>query len=335
LVPILVSSPVGENPYVAPVTQSDVFAGIEAKDYVDRFVAHFHNRIYLGDGFPIISLRPFGPVLGAALLGAGVELRDGRIWYRYEDPPDPRDFDVSRLEKTEWRDRVVEVIAEAGSRFGNSVCVATPELGGILDILEAIYGADELIFHLLDYPDEMERIVREIEAVWHRWFGLFDNARHGGGYTDFSGIWSPTPSYSLYSDFSALLSPALFSRFVAPEIRRSADRLSHSIYHLDGPDQIRHLDQLLGIHNLDAIQWVPGAGSPGAEQWSDLYRTIRSAGKRCQVLAFGGRRRLLDVADAIASAGLSLDGFCLLGGWALNKQDGERLEKQLADPIGP
>lgn len=80
-------------------------------------------------------------------------------------------------------------------------------------------------------------------------------------------------------DFSALISPAHFEEFCLPEIQRQCAMLDTSIYHLDGPDAIRHLDMILEIKDLDAVQWVAGAGKPGAKGWLPLLQRIQKAGK--------------------------------------------------------
>ena len=55
--------------------------------------------------------------------------------------------------------------------------------------------------------------------------------------------------------------------------------LDTSIFHLDGPAAIRHLDTLLEIEELNAIQWVPGDGNPPAKAWLAMLKKIQSAGK--------------------------------------------------------
>jgi hypothetical protein len=47
-----------------------------------------------------------------------------------------------------------------------------------------------------------------------------------------------------------------------------------------------HLDSLLAIEPLDAIEWTPQAGieSGGNRRWHDLYRRILAAGKSVQVV---------------------------------------------------
>ena len=55
--------------------------------------------------------------------------------------------------------------------------------------------------------------------------------------------------------------------------------LDTCIFHLDGPGAIRHLDTLLEIDELDAIQWVPGHGNPPAKAWLAMLKKVQCAGK--------------------------------------------------------
>ena len=54
---------------------------------------------------------------------------------------------------------------------------------------------------------------------------------------------------------------------------------------LAGVGAIPHLDALLEIDNIRAIQWVPGAGKEELKQWYELLQKILAAGKSCQVFA--------------------------------------------------
>ena len=61
--------------------------------------------------------------------------------------------------------------------------------------------------------------------------------------------------------------------------------MDRCLYHLDGPQALRHLDLLLEIPEIDAIQWVPGAGRDYWADWIHVYRKIQEAGKSLQLLS--------------------------------------------------
>lgn len=59
-----------------------------------------------------------------------------------------------------------------------------------------------------------------------------------------------------------MISTQMYEELVVGELLEELDFLDASIYHLDGPDALKHLDRLLAIDKLKGIQWVYGAGQP-------------------------------------------------------------------------
>ncbi len=85
------------------------------------------------------------------------------------------------------------------------------------------------------------------------------------------------------NDFSAMISNEMYEEVFLPGIIEECKFYERSIYHLDGPDALRHLDSLLQIDELDAVQWVFGAGNEGYKRWIDVYQKIQKAGKSIQL----------------------------------------------------
>lgn len=80
-------------------------------------------------------------------------------------------------------------------------------------------------------------------------------------------------------DFPRMISPGRFSRYVLPSLTQEASYLDHCVYHYDGPKALAHIDAVLGIKEIDCIQWVPGDGQPRTIEWMDLLKKIQAAGK--------------------------------------------------------
>jgi hypothetical protein len=56
--------------------------------------------------------------------------------------------------------------------------------------------------------------------------------------------------------------------------------MTHNIFHLDGKGMIRHLDTILRIPQIQAIQWVQGVGGDlSIQQWLPVIKKIQAAGK--------------------------------------------------------
>lgn len=81
----------------------------------------------------------------------------------------------------------------------------------------------------------------------------------------------------------------MFREFVVPCISEQCRWLDNSLYHLDGTQAMCHLDALLEIEELDAIEWTPQAGiEPGPHpRWHEMYKKIIDAGKSVQIIPVG------------------------------------------------
>jgi hypothetical protein len=85
------------------------------------------------------------------------------------------------------------------------------------------------------------------------------------------------------NDFSIMISTTMFEDIFLPGLIRECQFLDRSIYHLDGPGALRHLDCILSIPELDALQYVPGAINEGCHKWVEVYHKAQSAGKAIEV----------------------------------------------------
>jgi hypothetical protein len=172
------------------------------------------------------------------------------------------------------------------TKFGlDALVTGLADIGGNLDVMASLRGSQKLLFNLTDAPHEVERLSRRITSLWLRCYDeLYPIASAAGrGNACWGPCWSPGRGYMLQSDFSYMISPDMFRRFVLPDLEACSDRLDYAFYHMDGKGQIPHLDQLLSIKRLRGIQWQPGDGQPMADAWLPLPKRIRDGGTLCQV----------------------------------------------------
>jgi hypothetical protein len=81
--------------------------------------------------------------------------------------------------------------------------------------------------------------------------------------------------------------------------------LDYSLYHLDGTQALCHLERLLALEALDAIEWTPQDGLPGGgdPRWFPLYRRILAAGKSVQAVGVA-YDEVIPLLDAVGPRGL-------------------------------
>lgn len=176
--------------------------------------------------------------------------------------------------------------------------MSIPDLGGVLDVAATLRGSENLLYDLYDAPEEVVRLAREIQAAWYEAYqDLSEVLQDQPGNTNWSGLLSATPSYIIQCDFCYMISNPMFREFVLDTLKEDVKRLDHVIYHLDGIGELKHLDDILSIQELRAVQWVPGEGHPYGAYWMEEYKKIQAAGKNSWIC--GDPKDYLAVLDGI------------------------------------
>ncbi len=180
-----------------------------------------------------------------------------------------------------WWRRSKALLEAAAQSAPGRYYVGLPDLNGPGEIVARLRGSERLAVDLLENPGPVLQAVGEVNTAWFRYWQACTGAIHQwvGGYFSWMGLWSDRPSTDLQCDFSCLISPPMFERFFLPALEQQTRWVERTIYHLDGPGAIRHLDALLALPRLTGIQWVPGAGAAPMSSWIRLLRRIQSKGK--------------------------------------------------------
>lgn len=257
---------------------------VSAEEIVEKFAAYESQKVYLGDTYPMWFIN-FGPGILSGPLGARVTPTEETVWF---DPPEGANITKLRIQVDRynyWWQRILAVTKAAVDAIGDRVQISHTDLGGNLDILAGLIGSEPLCMELIDHPEEVRKAVSDITAAWIEAYEEIYAIIHKRcpGTNPWLSVWATGKTYSLQCDFSYMISPEMFARFVMPDLVACCDHLDYGFYHLDGIGELPHLDQLLSIKRLRGIQWVHGDGKPTAEHWPDLYRRIRAAGKLIHV----------------------------------------------------
>ncbi len=253
---------------------------VTPEQIIDGLEWELSQHEYYGDAYPRVNLDEFGPGVLAAFCGAKLDNSSGAVWFFAEEQKPISEVSAKYDPNNKWAKRIKDICRAGIERWNGSVIIGLPDFGGILDVAASLVGTEELLFACIEEPEEVSRLCKEIQVAWYEAYeDITKILEPQGCYTDWHGLLSKTPSYVLQNDFSAMISPNMFDEFALDLLRYDTERLDHTVYHLDGPDAIKHLDSLLTLEKLDVIQWVYGAGQPGPMHWLDLYKKIDAAGK--------------------------------------------------------
>jgi hypothetical protein len=143
---------------------------------------------------------------------------------------------------------------------------------------------------MIETPELVEERLWEINEAFFAAFDIIYNRikdESGGMAFAYFRLWGPGKTAKVQCDASAMFSPTMFQQFVVPPLTQQCEWLDFSMYHLDGTQAMGHLDALLEIEALDAIEWTPQAGEEqgGSPEWYDLYRRIKRGGKSVQAIS--------------------------------------------------
>lgn len=245
-------------------------------EYLDWYVAH---SSLMADMLPVANTQ-LGPGSLAAILGGVFEGGEDTIWIH----PDPNYTDDIKFDRNHPNWLLHKNLLKACKQKAQGhYYVGMPDLMEGLDVLAAIKGTDKVLLDTVMQPEVLEHQMQQINDIYFQVFDeLYDIIREGDemAFCYFSS-WAPGKMSKLQCDISTMISVDDYRRFVQPFIREQCQKLDYTLYHLDGVGAMHHLDALLEIKELNAIQWTPGVGEPqgGNAKWYDLYKRILAGGK--------------------------------------------------------
>lgn len=275
--------PVFEIPSMEPSSIHDFWTNPSA--VLPRMLNIMGSTFYGGEAFPVIQPMSGNIVsITCKYLGSPNRYIDENTTW---SEPIIEDWNLCPSlefdETNEWWNitlNLMEACAEAIRKYDLECYMALPDLNGPTEILSGLRNPEKLCMDLILEPDRVLSAARKVQDAWFKsWKGTSDIAHQFGGYFTWMGVWSDVPSIDLQSDFSTLISPDMFEEFINPFIKEQSEFFSRSIFHLDGPDMIRHLDILLQNDSINAIQWIQGAGAGRVSEWIDLMKRIQAGGK--------------------------------------------------------
>lgn len=290
-----------------PPTEDGLWTDVEyvlAKAEFD--LAHTH---FAGDALPVH--HPWlGPDQFSAWLGADMQLRprENTSWVR----PFLRDaeaYAALHLDPANlWWRLYLDLVRASVERGRDKWVTAYPDLHTGIDALAAMRGPEQLMFDMLESPEAVRRAMREMTRLWREIVDAVSDLvlPAGQGTSNWTLGWSGERFLCVgQNDFSCLISPQMFDAFCLEDTIECAGHVDHVIYHLDGPDAVKHLPRLLEIERIDCIQWIQGAGKPLPSHWLDLLQRIQAAGKSVQLFyagAHGGDADFEHEMDVLVSA---------------------------------
>lgn len=268
------------------------------------------HQAFPADVLPI-SDTDIGPGSLALFLGSEPGISPETVWFEpcIDQCESPETLPCFRFDEENRWWQVTRATLEACATLGRDrYLVGCPDLVENVDILAALRSPQTLLMDMIERPEWVGQKVAEINQVWFEAYRrIYDIIKLPDGSSAFGAfrLWGPGKTAKVQCDACAMFSPDMFRRFVVPSLTEQCGWLDHSMYHLDGTQAICHLDALLEIEELDAIEWTPQTGIEGGgdPRWFEMYRKILDAGKSVQAI-FVEPDEVLPLLDAIGGKGV-------------------------------
>ena len=247
---------------------------------VDLFERSIEGRTFHGETFPIYWPN-LGPNVYAAFYGAELEFGEVTSW----SEPVVRDWDELDSLKLDSNNvyflKIEELTRHALERCQGRYLVGYTDLHPGIDCASAWRGMDQLCVDMVDNPEQVRELAQRAIADFEAVYGYFDDMLKA--HRQPSSSWMGIPSFGQMHipscDFAALISPQHFEEFALPILQREVRGMTHNIFHLDGKGVARHLDAILSVPQVHAIQWVQGVGDDlPIMQWVPFIKEIQARG---------------------------------------------------------
>jgi len=249
---------------------------------VARTAQRIANTFWGGEAFPLFWAN-LGPDAFAGFVGGELQFLDRRTsWVQpiitdWESAPE-----LKIREDNRWWQVQLELLRQAKAAGDGKWITGIPDTHTGVDAVSSLRGQSKLCLDLYDHPEEVKAAVRQALAAGMHAYEVYYDVVEWEKYGSSSAwlpAWGPGRANVVQCDYIAFVSPKMMEEFVLDSLIEEMRSLDWSVYHLDGPDATRHLDLLLDIPELNAIQWVPGAGAEPMTRWIPLLKRIQAGGK--------------------------------------------------------
>ncbi len=278
----------------------------DVETQVDLFLQSIDGRQFHGETFPVYFPN-LGPDAYSGFYGAELIFGEVTSW-SVPLIKDWTDIDKLYLDMgNEYFSKLEELTRHALERCSGKFMVGYTDLHPGLDCVAAWRDPQQLCFDMIDAPEQVERLADLAVADFEKVYNHFDTFLKDAGQLSVS--WMGIPSFGRMHipscDFSTMISPRFFKRFGLPILQREVKTMTHNIFHVDGKGVARHLDAILSVPEVHAVQWVQGVGDDlPIMQWVPFIQELQA--KNVPVIVDLNKNELDGFMDVMDPHGLFL-----------------------------
>ncbi len=284
---------------------------------VNIFEKSIAGQKFNGETFPVFFPN-LGPDVYAGFFGTELEFGEVTSWsiplIERWDQVEQLQLDMNHV----YFKKIEELTTHALNNCTGRYLVGYTDIHPGLDCVAAWRNPQQLCIDMIDSPEQVKLLVHLAISNFEPVYDHFDRALKQAG--QLSVTWMGIPTFGRLHipscDFSTMISQDFFNEFGLPLLQREVKTMTHNIFHVDGKGVARHLDAILSVPEVHAIQWVQGVGDDfPIMQWVPLIKEIQA---RKPVIVDLDKRDLDDFMAVMEPEGLFL--------WIATKNEQEEID---------
>ena len=251
-------------------------------EYILKNELHkMEHTVYGGESFPMVWLNLGPGSQAASFKGVDYMLRNESVWF--SPIPESEGLNIEENPESFIEKKTYELAEYYAQENKNRYIVSVPDSCGDLDALSHIRRSETLLLDMLLQPDDVIAAVSKIHKAWERilktTFEIIKNGNDGGSAIGWLDTWAPGLHAQMQVDISVMISEEMYQTFGVPELTYQSEIIEYPLYHLDGFEQAKFIDQICSVEKLRMIQWTNVDGQPSPIEFIPEMKRIQQHGK--------------------------------------------------------
>ncbi|OQY32482.1 MAG: hypothetical protein B6241_10815 [Spirochaetaceae bacterium 4572_59] len=251
----------------------------DAEYQVESFIEQNKNKVFRGETFPIFDPN-LGPDILQGFCGQKIDFGEITSW-TYPQIESEEDLDKIVMDKENvYFKKIEELTRLALDRCDGRYIVGYTDFHPGMDFVASWRGNDKVCLDFYLNPELLKKLIdistRDFQAIFDHFHDILSAEGHPSA--NWMGVPSAGKLHIPSNDFSSLIGRELFDEYCLPILQKEVKAMDTNIFHLDGKGVSKHIDSILTVPEIDAIQWVQGVGEDQPiMQWIPFLKKLQKA----------------------------------------------------------
>lgn len=255
---------------------------MDAEFQVKSFADSINNFRFNGETFPVY-MPNLGPNIYAASHGVDMEFGETTSWC--EQIIDKIE-DLNKLKfskENKYYKQILKMTELALEMSDHKFWIGYTDLHPGMDCAAAWRGSENLCFDMVMNTDMVKALLAKSTEHFLEFYDDYDTLLKAHNQPSVTWMNIPIETGRMHipsNDFSFMISPEMFDEFALPILQEEVKTMTHNVFHVDGKGVANHIDSIMSVPGIKAIQWVQGmADDYPIMQHIPFIQHVQSKGK--------------------------------------------------------